>query len=76
MLKGAMATEQRTRPVASEDRERLRDIVKQHGEAQTVTLTGIPRSTIGRVLAELPVRAGTQIALRQALRELDEGAGG
>ncbi len=62
----------RTCPASIEDRKRLREIVEQHGEAQAVALTGIPRTTLDRVLAALPVRAGTQIVLRQALQEIDE----
>jgi hypothetical protein len=63
----------RTCPVSADDREQLRKIVSERGESRAIELTRIPRSTLGRVLAELPVRAGTRIALRQALHELAAG---
>jgi hypothetical protein len=61
----------RTAPVDPEDRERLGKVVAG-GEARAEELVGIPKSTIARCLAALPVRNGTRIALRQALDELDE----
>lgn len=63
----------RTCPVETEDHERLKRLVSRVGEGKTVELTGIPRATLGRILAELPVRAGTRIALRQTLSEIERG---
>jgi len=60
----------RTCPVSAEDREQLRKVVSEVGEGRAVELTRIPRSTLVRVLADLPVRAGTRIALRQTLHGL------
>jgi hypothetical protein len=65
-----MSERKRTCPVEAEDLKRLRKIVAA-GEGRAVELVGIPKSTIGRCLAELPVRAGTRIALRQKLNELE-----
>jgi hypothetical protein len=63
----------RTCPVSAEDRERIKRIVSEVGERRAVELLGIPRTTLGRALAELPVRSGTRIALRQTLSEIERG---
>jgi hypothetical protein len=64
----------RTVPVAAEDRQRLKALVLKVGQKRAVELVGIPQSTLERVLAELPVRAGTRIALKQGLQGIDGGA--
>ncbi len=61
--------------MAPEDRDRLKRIVDAVGEGRAVALVGLPRATLGRVLADLPVRAGTRLALKQSLNDLDRANG-
>lgn len=62
-----MTNKHRTCPVPAEDRARLRQIVDQEGEGRAIEISRLPRSTMTRVLADLPVRPGTAAMLRQSL---------
>jgi len=63
--------ERGTGPVSAEERERLAQHVHDHTEAGFVRKTGVPRQTVERALAGLPLRAGSRVVLREGLRELE-----
>ena len=65
----------RTAPLIEADQSRLRDLIRDRGEAAVVELLGVPRQTLARCLGGLPVRAGTAALVAAALARLTgEGA--
>ncbi len=59
-------------PVPVPVRERVAAIVKEVGEKQAIARLKVGRQTLARVLAGLPVYAGTHALLRQQLDFLDK----
>lgn len=53
-------------------RERIRHLLTTIPERRVTALLGISRQTLGRVLAGLPVLAGTIALIRERLREHGE----
>lgn len=52
-------------PANGEMRDRVRSIVAQLGDKRAAREIGIGRATLSRVLAELPVSAGTFALMRE-----------
>jgi hypothetical protein len=64
----------RTAALPDEQRQRLRALVNERGESRVVNELEIPRATLSRILADLPVRPGTRLMVEARLRELDAEA--
>jgi hypothetical protein len=56
-----------SRPACSDHLQRVRRMVEELGEARTAEQLGVGRATVARVVANLPLRAGTRSLLREAL---------
>ena len=55
-------------PLPDQYRERLESLVREIGEAGTIRRLGIARNTLVRSLARLPLRRGTVLMIREALK--------
>jgi len=55
--------------LTTEERNTIRKIFEELGELQTIKYLGVGTESILRVLADLPIRRGTTMVLREALRK-------
>jgi len=57
--------------VSDPHRDRIRELIDEYGEREAARLLGLVRHTMVRVVAGLPVRAGTVALVAQAVEALD-----
>lgn len=58
--------------LTSDERAAVRKLLSKIGEAKLVHTFGVSTESILRVLADLPVRAGTAMMVREGLRKAKE----
>lgn len=54
-------------PLGADERERLRALVRYHGETRAAERLGVSRHALARALGELPVHRGTAALIRAGL---------
>lgn len=62
-----------TAPLPEPDRARLEALVASEGEAATIRKLAVPKNTVTRALARLPIRPGSVLIIRAALEAAERG---